>query len=365
VLSDIEVHGFVSQGAIKTIRNNYLVKSKPGSFEITEVGINFTKTVTDRLRLGVQFFGGGFGTGQYLAKVDWFYLDYRVADWLGIRAGRVKLPFGLYNEINDVDAARLPILLPQSTYPVQNRNFLLAQTGVELYGYRVLGGAGALEYRAYAGTILIDPTTTATGISLRTLDLPYVAGGRVMWELPWVQSLRLGGTMQVLRLDTDLQSAMGAASVKVPAVLGMGSIEYAGSIFTLASEYSRWRSKVDSNNDVAFRSQAWADSDRFYVLAAARVFHSFQVGSYYSFFYPNLNPNLPPELRDRSLRQNYQHDVAGTLRFDITPNWLVKLEGHFMKGTAALSGSAALNDRPIANLASRWAVFLIKTTAYF
>jgi hypothetical protein len=89
------------------------------------------------------------------------------------------------------------------------------------------------------------------------------------------------------------------------------------------------------------------------------------VGSYYSLFFPNLNPNLKPELRDRSLRQNYQHDVAGTLRFDITSNWLVKLEGHYMKGTAALSGSAALNDRPIANLSSRWAVFLIKTTAYF
>src|SRR5205814_4299335 len=60
-LPDVEVHGFVSQGAIKSIRNNYLVpQSERGSFDVTEAAINFTKTVTDRLRLGVQLFGGGF-----------------------------------------------------------------------------------------------------------------------------------------------------------------------------------------------------------------------------------------------------------------------------------------------------------------
>ena len=30
-----------------------------------------------------------------------------------------------------------------------------------------------------------------------------------------------------------------------------------------------------------------------------------------------------------------QHDVAATLRFDINSHWLVKLEGHYMTGTAA------------------------------
>src|SRR5687768_5775026 len=95
-LSDVEVHGFVSQGFIKTIRNQYLVpQTKRGTFDLTEVGLNVTKTITDRLRVGVQFFGGGFvTTGAYNAKLDWFYLDYRWKDWLGIRAGRVKLPFG-------------------------------------------------------------------------------------------------------------------------------------------------------------------------------------------------------------------------------------------------------------------------------
>ena len=97
---------------------------KRGSFEFAEVGINFTKALSDRLRLGVQLFARDLGPiGNYDAKFDWFYLDYRLSDWLGLRAGRVKLPFGLYNEINDVDAARVPILLPQSVYSTRNRDY--------------------------------------------------------------------------------------------------------------------------------------------------------------------------------------------------------------------------------------------------
>src|SRR5215510_11082674 len=83
----VHVHGFVSQGFIKTTHNDYLAKSERGSFEFTEVGLNFTTFLTDELRLGVQFFARDVGPiGDYKPQVDWFYLDYRFADWFGIRA---------------------------------------------------------------------------------------------------------------------------------------------------------------------------------------------------------------------------------------------------------------------------------------
>src|SRR5258708_5222788 len=148
----VEAHGFASQGFLLSSGNNYLAKSKSGSFEFSEIGINFTNQLTDRLRFGVQLFAHKLGpTGDYGATMDWFYMDYRFADWFGIRAGRTKLPFGLYNEVNDIDAARVPILLPQSIYSVTSRDFLLAQTGVELYRNLPLGQGGAVEYPAYRG----------------------------------------------------------------------------------------------------------------------------------------------------------------------------------------------------------------------
>src|SRR5688572_1887656 len=77
--ASVKVHGFVSQGFILTLRNEYLANdSTQGSFEFTEVAINFTKSLTDTLRIGVQLFAQDLGpSGNYTAKMDWFYLDYR------------------------------------------------------------------------------------------------------------------------------------------------------------------------------------------------------------------------------------------------------------------------------------------------
>jgi hypothetical protein len=58
---------------------------------------------------------------RLLRQADWFYLDYRFQDWFGLRAGRLKIPYGLHNEVQAIDSARVPVLLPQSVYPLQGR----------------------------------------------------------------------------------------------------------------------------------------------------------------------------------------------------------------------------------------------------
>ncbi|HYQ14146.1 MAG TPA: hypothetical protein VEQ58_00250, partial [Polyangiaceae bacterium] len=97
-------------------------------------------------------------------------------------------------------------------------------------------------------------------------------------------------------------------------------------------------------------------SERFYAMAAYRVRPWFTPGAYYSVMFPNVEHH-----RDR---QNQQHDVALTTRFDVNDHWLWKVEGHYMHGTAGLSSS--LNDnQPLSELTRNWGVFLVKTTAYF
>jgi hypothetical protein len=352
----VQTHGFVSQGFILTTRNNYLAKSKHGSAEFSEVGINFTAPLTDRLRLGVQLFSRDLGPiGNYEVKADWFYLDYRFADWLGFRAGRTKLPFGLYNEINDVDSARVPVLLPQSIYPTQNRDYLLAQTGGELYGRVDIGAAGALDYRAYGGTIFLDlAQTPGSPILIRELNVPYVVGGRLLWETP-LEGLRVGGTVQALRLDTVLLQGTTVIDWKIPIVLWVASLEYALGDLLLSSEYSRWHVSSRTNVPELFPDQTLV-SERAYVMASYRLSDWLQPGAYYSLWFPNVD--------DRHGREAQQHDLASTLRFDINEHWLFKLEGHYMVGTAGLSSE--LNEgRPLAELTRRWVAVFAKTTAYF
>jgi hypothetical protein len=368
----VETHGFVSQGFILSTQSNYLARSRRGSFEFTEVGLNFTATIADDLSVGVQLFSRDLGPiGNYRPQVDWFYLDYRLRDWLGLRAGRTKVPFGLYNDSSDVDSARVPVLLPQSVYSTTNRDFLLAQTGGELYGYVPLGPLGAFDYRLYGGTIFIDSTTLASpGATVTNIDVPYMAGGRGMWATP-LDGLRVGGSGQMLRLDLDysLSPAVVAAlqeqgvlpmnfggsfRYSLPALLGVASLEYAAHDVLIAAEYAQQR--VDFELTPALIPPGHRVSKHWYVMGSYRVAPWFTPGVYYS--------SVRTGSAGRGTRNTYQDDLAVTVRYDITNNWLLKLEGHYMRGTSALS--SALNyGQNTANLPRIWGVGLVKTTAYF
>jgi hypothetical protein len=363
----VEVHGFVSPGFIVTSGNNYLAHSKRGSFEFSEVGLNFTVPITDKLRTGMQLFARDLGpVGNYSVKADWYYLDYRFDDWFGIRAGRVKIPFGLYNDTADIDTARVPVLLPQSIYSVTSRDYLLAQTGGEMYGRLRLGkSGGAFEYRLYGGTIFIDKATQSTvNIPVTDIDVPFVAGQRLMWETP-IDGLRLGGSLQALKLDLSYQIpagipglAAGPASIKAPVKLWVGSVEFARDRFLLAAEYSRWIVLFDTSIPLPTLPSGTAKSisERAYVMGSYRVTDWLSPGMYYSVMYPDVE--------NRSGKDKQMHDVAATLRFDINSWWLVKLEGHYMSGTAGLDPS--LNDgKQLTQLQHDWTAFFVKTTAHF
>jgi len=357
-LGQLQVHGFISQGFLYTSDNNYLANSSRGSFEFTELGLNFTLQPMDRLTLGLQIFSHDLGPiGDYRATLDWYSVDYHWQDWLGIRAGRVKLPFGLYNDSSDIDSARTAIFLPQSIYPAQNRDFLLAQTGFELYGYRGLGAAGGLDYRMYGGTIFLDirpqPGNPVTAVDL---NVPFVAGGRLMWAAP-VDGLRLGGSLQFLRLETHLlvPSTPSQVAVNLPVMLWVASVEYTVRDLLLSAEYSRWRVRTESSNP-SLVPEGLTFSERGYALASYRVNSWLQTGAYYSLLFPNVSR--------RGTLAGRQHDAALTLRFDINPFWLVKVEGHYMHGMAGLSSSLNGNQ-PLSSLHPDWALFAVKTTAFF
>lgn len=370
--SDLQIHGFVSQGFIKTTSNNYLgpTARAQGSFDFTEVGINFTKPLSDKLRVGIQIFAHDLGPqGNYVPQLDWYYLDYRFFDWLGLRAGKTKLPWGLYNEANDVDAGRVPILLPQSVYPVANRESLFAQTGAELYGDVPLGsGGGSLEYRAYGGTIFLN--TADASEKLKGFEVPYELGGRLMWHTP-LPGLQVGGSAQAVRFNLSYaptaDEAMayqaagllpadynGTISIKFPIQLLVASAEYQMERLSVAAEFGR---DYASYKTTLLSPEVKATSTAYYLMAAYQVKPWFTPGLYFS----TLLPNTQMPVHKRS---TYQRDLAATLRFDITPNWLVKLEGHYMHGTGGLR--ADLNDnKPLDSLDKNWGVFLVKTTCYF
>ena len=338
----MDVHAFVSQGFALSTDNNYLTRSKDGSFEFTEVAINFTKHIGDDLRVGLQLFTRKLGPeDDFTAQLDWYYLDYRLAEWLGVRAGRTKIPFGLYNETSDVDAARVPVLLPQSIYPDHHRELLLAQTGLELYGTIELAALGALQYRAYGGTFFLDTSTPPNpNVTITDSSVSYLAGGRVMWLTP-LDGLQAGVSLQSLRYEiestfkpevTQFLITAGAApadfdgviALEFPITLWVASVEYAFQDLLLSVEYGRWWADLKSSAPALIPSDG-PTNERFYAMASYRLTPFFVPGIYFASYYEDVDARGEPG--------KFQHDLALTLRFDLNAHWLVKLESHLVRGT--------------------------------
>lgn len=348
----IQFHGFASQGALYTTDNNYLTSTERGSLEFAEAGILLTKQVDDRLRVGFQLFARKLGdNGNFSAKFDWFGLDYRWRDWLGLRLGRNKLPFGLFNDTVDIDAAQPVVFLPHAIYAPTNRDIFLAQTGVELYGFKSLGAAGGLDYRAYFGKIYVPIPETTPGVDIKEFELPYITGARVLWETP-IDGLRLGPSVLRGRIDTIFTYAgQPTQSIRVGATDWAGSIEYQQGRIWLAAEVIRGYAR----NLRPVRTKVGI-SEGGYAMASYRWSRWLQTTMYYSLEYPNIE--------NRIGRESHTYDGAFALRFDITPHWLLKLEGHAMRGTSALT--ADLNDDIApSGLANKWYLFAAKTTVAF
>jgi hypothetical protein len=376
-LPPIQIHGFIGEGGFISTDNDYIGESSRGTLELFEAGLNVSTEVADRLRAGIQFYARDVGDFTDMTpRIDWAFLDYHWKPWLGIRAGVIKMPYGLYNEYADIDSARTAILMPQAVYPLRNRSVLLSQTGFAIYGNYKLGGAGTLDYQALLGTLQVPETALEIdGARLDSVDTRYVAGAQVFWSPP-VEGLRIGATYLSasidfnLTLDQKLVDALIMAGVvppnydgkigifQRPDTLVIGSAEYAHKSWLFAAEYARWFVHQSSTLPAAL-PEIDGEDERFYVMANRRWSRCFETGLYYSVIHLDPDDRLGhDETKFAEKYYAYQRDAALSARFDINDHWLWKAEAHFIDGTADLFGVTTKPER-------FWGLFLVRTTVTF
>jgi hypothetical protein len=149
----LQVHGSASQSYLKTFSHDFLIKdSSKGSFEFTEVTLNVFHQY-EHLSIGAQLLSRDFGEeGNFETRLDWGYGDYKFNDAIGVKAGKIKLPYGLYNEYRDVDSSRMEILYPQVVIPEDYRDAAEAYEGIGLHGNIALGESDLLYYHLFWGS---------------------------------------------------------------------------------------------------------------------------------------------------------------------------------------------------------------------
>ncbi len=405
---DLYINGFVSQGYLNTSENDYLVpRSTNGTADFTEAAITFSANPMDRLRIGVQFMARNFGPhGNSQVQLDWAFGDYRFKDELGFRAGRVKLPYGFYNEGRDVDMLRTSIFLPQSVYNEKMRDLLLAYQGAGAYGSFDLGGGGELDYHVFGGTLNVsdatkgiwDDTTRAgaqtvamitglvidqqngwapgtTDVDYRNatnseITFPWIWGGSLAWNTP-LDGLRLGATFMngryhyqgdlhfdVVEPESEPDSDRYSLTASVDETINIdyvmvASAEYTHGNLIFAAEYSGEKFGPDKSN-------GW------YGLAGYRVNDLFSLAGYYSVSYGDSNDKTGEAYQRLGLPDYYAwlKDATISTRFDLTSFWLVKFEYHFLNGVEQTISPPIVDDfnEP---LAKNWGMITAKTTFAF
>jgi hypothetical protein len=332
---NIQIHGYATQGFLYTTNNNiFTTSSGAGSPAWTEAVLNVGAQPIPKLRVGVQaryFLLGNFGNQITL---DWAAADYKANDKFGVRFGKVKIPAGLFNEIQDIDPSYMWSLLPQSIYPLTSRNSVLAEFGGVVYGTVKLGPAGKLEYRGWDGDEVIGEddgywvTQREEGLNLPNGLGGISSGAALHWKTP-LRGLMAGASVSHSNNWHAVITAGGGA------LSGTESLHatYTPSFFAkyekdkvmVAGEYS----KVSGSGGIAFTG---APNDPFvydihpwYGMASYKVTAKLSAGVYQGQYVSKTGALGPSK---------YSKDWTVSGRYDFNQFLYAKAEQHFIKGTA-------------------------------
>lgn len=359
----IQIHGFVSQGYLKSDTNNYLfANTQDGTFEFNEIGINVLSNPSDSMRIGIQVLSKDLGQfGNNDPQIDWAYGDYRFRNWLGIRAGKIKTATGLYNQVRDVDAGRSCIFLPHSLYNEAVRDVTVAMTGASFYGTLPAG----FEYEFQLGKWEIFSegavaTTLANALNIPVNDIDTeTVDDTLNFHLEWrprlFSGLRIVGTY-LTGLEWDIETPVISFHYEVHQFIS--SIEYIYNNLTLSAEYGRTYVDRASTEGMSGKSLV---KETYYGMASYLFTERFEAGTYYSVLYSDANDRDGKilESEGRIKEMAWLKDFAVFVRFDINPNWIVKLEGHYIDGVAEILDTAS------DDLSDTGFLFAVKTTFSF
>ncbi|HEV2694322.1 MAG TPA: hypothetical protein VG347_15620 [Verrucomicrobiae bacterium] len=373
----VDFHGFASQGFLDSTGYNYLAdNSKRGSFKFSEAAVNASMNPFPRTHIAVQGFLFDVGNvGEYYPALDYASVDYTFCDQFGIRAGRIRRPEGIYNSIQDIDLARTSVLLPQGMYDARWRDFTGSIDGGSIFGNFDLRKAGNISYEIYGGQVNISGDGGIARLlqdSLRNAPTQYLGvngfpevGMQVWYNTP-VDGLRAGfaiydalGFSYDYNVNVPPQFGGGSNHSVIEAMEEHYSLEYVVKSWTFQAEYkySAYQNHDEVNGVIGPTTHT--GTDVWYVGASYRFNKWFEAGTYYTEDYANVDDRDGGSTTPKS--DAYQKDLALSLRFDPKPWWVLKVEGHYIQGTALLADNA---HNPVRNN-NGWFMLAVKSTFSF
>ncbi len=368
----IRPHGFISQGLIKTDHNRFFGKSDNTSWELTDIGLGGSWRTSPKLQLSAQALyrqAGDLAPGGI--QLDYTILNYSVVNTsdlgIGARLGRLKNPYGFFNETRDVASTKPSILLPESIYLDPFRNAFHSSDSVSLHGYKSLGQhllqadllIGYPNFDDISEAMLIPSQAggnlTNTGLSVARTILELDAG-----------RMRIGASYAYTDSKIDPNPHPIPTLTLLP-----GAIEVTFKLLSFEYNHNQWQFTTEYQlldleyKDIAGPnsvSKRTAQSYYYQVKLAANTHLNWILR--YDVYYPNrddksgtLNPAQGLPTFDA-----YAKDFTLGMQYQFTNNWMIAAELHQVAGVAWLSSIENPNKN---ELKEDWNLFSLQVSYKF
>ena len=373
---DIQFHGFLSQGLFSSSGNNIYGQSKDSvSADSTEIGLNVSYQAFNNLSFAVQglYRRAGANTGDAgEVTLDFGFVDLNLLNLsdgrIGVRGGRIKNPWGLYNETRDVAFTRPTILLPLA-YFERSRTLFLALDGGQLYAdYNTSMGDFSFKFNygwvnADDKELLIGITSDPTATGHLESDPSFVTqlsyevlGGEYVFALSYAelnmryQAKNIGDPYA--QLDADIKSFIISA-------------QYNGEKISFTGEYSlQWNEFTDIRFGVPDNSPV---SEHWYVQAGYRLLDNLQATLRYDSTVQDKNDRYGKGVEAATGGMvpghlMYAQDIVFGLRWDITPAWMIRAEYHRMHGATTIS---LLENPDFSKIVKNWNIYALQVAFRF
>ncbi|RKD84723.1 hypothetical protein [Kushneria marisflavi] len=371
VFDTVQAHGFMSQALIISRHNDFFGPSTQdgGSLQYTEVGANVSMRPTNNLLISAQVLSrrAGDDNENYEPRLDYGLLDYQLLAnnhrSAGFQIGRIKHPYGLYNQTRDIAFTRPGILLPQSIYFDRTRSFGLSSDGVLLYEEERLSngilyfyvGGGLPNFGSDAENALSFP-----GDNSPSMDGSYSTLGQIRYE-------HEGGKVVLALSAADVNANFDTKNASVgngkfkfqPIAL---SAQYNSADWSLTTEYALRRRKISGLDVSELNRDVVGDS--WYLQYDRRLFEDWRWLVRYDVMANNW--------RDRSGKQ-YENDNHGPaysrfardltlgLKWQPQPNLLLSTEYHHVDGTGWIPPS----DNKTSDTERYWDMMMFQASFLF
>lgn len=369
------IAGFISQGFTQTSDNNFFTDTGKGSFQFNELGVNINTRISPVMRAGVQLISYTVGElGKNELAVDWGVADFSMSKYLGIKAGIVKVPIGLYNETRDIDASYLPIYLPPAIYPIGERDASLRLSGVGIYGgfqtkffgdfdYQILAGRPDMDETKGSAKIFEDISPSSWKVRAVNIDTSYTVDIKYH---TFIEGLLLGVNYQYSSLDLIIDILETGTSFNIDVsqtdIWGF-SARYEWRNISIDYEIHNRIAKVDIP---VFLTNEKTTSRGWYTSVKYIFTDHIQAGVYYSEYFDDID--------DRSGKVSilfdpdsmaWQEEICLSIRFDITDTWIFKIENHWVSGTSRLLKADHMDINGNIEMIEKWRLFAAKLSYTF